>query len=76
MDSSLFGSPAVSAVRELNTHTHTCANVSSIMIRKGQTERNHKHKAGRYISVYSLSQPTLQRKTELRLKKREEGQER
>ncbi len=76
LDSPLFCSPAVSVVRELNTHTHTCANVSSIMIRKGQTERNHKHKAGPYISVCSLSQPTLQRKAEQRLKEREEGQER
>ncbi len=76
LDSPLFCSPAVSVMRELNAHTHTCANVSSIMIRKGQTERNHKHKAGPYISVCSLSQPTLQRKAEQRLKEREEGQER
>lgn len=44
-----------------HTQTHTCANVSSIMIREGQAECNHKHKAGPYITVFIKSTHTAEK---------------
>lgn len=57
-----------------HTQTHTCANVSSIMIRG--TNRTQSQTQSGSLHHCSLSQPTLQRKAEQRLKEREEGQER
>lgn len=42
-----------------HTQNHTC--VSSIMIREGQAECNHKHKAGPYITVFIISTHTAEK---------------